>query len=97
MSRVSQFIAFVNVSPKMYTDEWKKCHITDLTITDTLKQIRKDNIRELKKPTLTKNLPEPILSEYEQQKKQLDERGADIEKLKKGLISAEYFNQKWLK
>jgi len=95
MSRVSQFIAFVNVSPKMYTDEWKKCHITDLTITDTLKQIRKDNIRELKKPVSTQDAPESILSEYKQQKKNLDERGADIEKLKKGLITTEYFTSKW--
>ena len=95
MSRVSQFIAFVNVSPKMYTDEWKKCHITDLTITDTLKQIRKDNIRELKKPVSTQDAPESILSEYQQQKKNLDERGADIEKLKKGIITAEYFTAKW--
>ena len=95
MSRVSQFIAFVNVSPKMYTDEWKKCHITDLTITDTLKQIRKDNIRELKKPVSTQDVPESILSEYQQQKKNLDERGADIEKLKKGLITTEYFTSKW--
>jgi hypothetical protein len=79
----------------MYTDEWKKCHITDLAITDTLKQIRKDNIRESKKTDFSKDMPEPILSEYNQQKKLLDDRGADIEKLKKGLITADYFTAKW--
>ena len=48
MSRVSQAISYINTSPKKLTNDWIKVNMTDITITESLKQIRKNNLTRIK-------------------------------------------------
>ena len=47
MSRVSQAISYINTGPKKLTNDWIKVNLTDITITESLKQIRKNNLKEI--------------------------------------------------
>lgn len=45
MSRLSQSIAFLNITPKGLTKDWIKTNLTDIEITLNLKQLRKEHLK----------------------------------------------------
>ena len=45
MSRISQGLAYINLSTKELTNDWIKTNLTDITISKKLKQVRAEFIR----------------------------------------------------
>lgn len=41
MSRITQAIAYLNTNPNTLTNDWIKTNLTDITITEELKKLRK--------------------------------------------------------
>jgi hypothetical protein len=48
MSRLSQAIAYLNVNTSDLTNDWIKTNLTDLTITESLKKLRKTRNKQNK-------------------------------------------------
>ena len=46
MSRLSQSIAFLNVNTRGLTNDWIKTNLTDITITESLRELRKKILKE---------------------------------------------------
>lgn len=46
MSRLSQSIAFLNVNTSDLTNDWIKTNLTDITITERLRELRKKILKE---------------------------------------------------
>jgi hypothetical protein len=46
MSRISQSIAFLNVNTSDLTNDWIKTNLTDIIVTESLRQLRKKIIKE---------------------------------------------------
>lgn len=46
MSRLSQSIAFLNVNTSDLTNDWIKTNLTDITVTESLRQLRKTRMKE---------------------------------------------------
>lgn len=46
MSRLSQSISFLNIEPKYLTKDWIKTNLTDIEVTESLKELRKKVIKE---------------------------------------------------
>lgn len=46
MSRLSQSIAFLNVNTSDLTNDWIKTNLTDITVTESLRELRKKILRE---------------------------------------------------
>lgn len=46
MSRLSQSIAFLNVNTSDLTNDWIKTNLTDVTITESLRELRKKILKE---------------------------------------------------
>lgn len=46
MSRLSQSIAFLNVNTSDLTNDWIKTNLTDITITESLRELRKKILKE---------------------------------------------------
>lgn len=46
MSRISQSIAYLNVNTSDLTNDWIKTNLTDITVTETLKELRKKILKE---------------------------------------------------
>ena len=49
MSRLSQAISFLNAKTSDLTNEWIKTNLTDITVTKSLRELRKTRIKEIKK------------------------------------------------
>ena len=41
MSRITQTLAYLNTKPSTLTNDWIKSNLTDITITEELKKLRK--------------------------------------------------------
>jgi hypothetical protein len=46
MSRLTQAIAFLNINSSDLTNDWIKTNLTDITVTESLRQLRKTRIKE---------------------------------------------------
>ena len=46
MSRLSQSVAFLNVNTSDLTNDWIKTNLTDITITESLRELRKKILKE---------------------------------------------------
>jgi hypothetical protein len=46
MSRLTQVIAFLNINSSDLTNDWIKTNLTDITVTESLRQLRKTRIKE---------------------------------------------------
>lgn len=46
MSRLSQSIAFLNVNTSDLTNDWIKTNLTDITITESLRELRRKILKE---------------------------------------------------
>jgi hypothetical protein len=46
MSRLSQSIAFLNINSSDLTNDWIKTNLTDITVTESLRQLRKTRMKE---------------------------------------------------
>lgn len=46
MARLSQTIAYLNVNTSDLTNDWIKTNLTDITVTETLKELRKKILKE---------------------------------------------------
>ena len=46
MSRLTQAIAFLNINSSDLTNDWIKTNLTDITVTDSLRQLRKTRMKE---------------------------------------------------
>lgn len=46
MSRLSQSIAFLNINTSDLTNDWIKNNLTDITVTESLRELRKKIIKE---------------------------------------------------
>lgn len=46
MSRLSQAIAYLNVNTSDLTNDWIKTNITDITVTQSLRELRKTRMKE---------------------------------------------------
>lgn len=57
MSRLSQSMAYITRKPNNLTKDWIKSNLTDIEITDKLKDLRKEYISNSKK---TVSLSNPI-------------------------------------
>ncbi len=49
MSRLSQAIAFLNAKTSDLTNDWVKTNLTDITVTQSLRELRKTRMKEIKK------------------------------------------------
>jgi len=45
MSRLTQAIAFLNINSSDLTNDWIKTNLTDITVTESLRQLRKTRIK----------------------------------------------------
>lgn len=46
MSRISQSIAYLNVNTSDLTNDWIKTNLTDITVTESLRELRKKILKE---------------------------------------------------
>jgi hypothetical protein len=46
MSRLSQAIAFLNINSSDLTNDWIKTNLTDVTVTESLRELRKTRMKE---------------------------------------------------
>lgn len=46
MSRLTQAIAFLNINSSDLTNDWIKTNLTDITVTESLRQLRKTQMKE---------------------------------------------------
>lgn len=46
MSRLSQSIAFLNVNTSDLTNDWIKTNLTDIIVTESLRELRKKILKE---------------------------------------------------
>jgi len=46
MSRLSQAIAYLNVNTSDLTNDWIKTNLTDITVTQSLRELRKTRMKE---------------------------------------------------
>ena len=46
MSRLSQSISFLNVNTSDLTNDWIKTNLTDITVTESLRELRKKILKE---------------------------------------------------
>ncbi len=46
MSRLSQAIAFLNAKTSDLTNDWVKTNLTDITVTQSLRELRKKRLKE---------------------------------------------------
>jgi hypothetical protein len=46
MSRLTQAIAFLNINSSDLTNDWIKTNLTDITVTESLRQLRKTRMKE---------------------------------------------------
>jgi hypothetical protein len=46
MSRLSQAIAYLNVNTNDLTNDWIKTNLTDIMITESLRELRKTKMKE---------------------------------------------------
>jgi hypothetical protein len=46
MSRLSQSIAFLNVNTSDLTNDWIKTNLTDITVTESLRELRRKILKE---------------------------------------------------
>jgi hypothetical protein len=46
MSRLTQAIAFLNINSSDLTNDWIKTNLTDITVTESLQQLRKTRMKE---------------------------------------------------
>ena len=46
MARLSQTIAYLNVNTSDLTNDWIKTNLTDITVTESLKELRKKILKE---------------------------------------------------
>ncbi len=49
MSRLSQAILFLNAKTSDLTNDWVKTNLTDITVTQSLRELRKTRMKEIKK------------------------------------------------
>ncbi len=48
MSRLTQTYAYLNVKPSDLTNDWIKTNLTDITVTESLLELRKQNLKNLR-------------------------------------------------
>ncbi len=48
MSRLTQTYAYLNVKPSDLTNDWIKTKLTDITVTESLLELRKQNLKNLR-------------------------------------------------
>lgn len=48
MSRLTQTYAYLNVKPCDLTNDWIKTNLTDITVTENLLELRKQNLKNLR-------------------------------------------------
>lgn len=48
MSRLTQTYAYLNVKPSDLTNDWTKTNLTDITVTESLLELRKQNLKNLR-------------------------------------------------
>lgn len=46
MSRISQSIAYLNVNTSDLTNDWIKTNLTDITVTENIRELRKKILKE---------------------------------------------------
>ena len=46
MSRISQSIAYLNANTSDLTNDWIKTNLTDITVTESLRELRKKILKE---------------------------------------------------
>jgi hypothetical protein len=46
MSRLTQAIAFLNINSSDLTNDWIKTNLTDITVTESLRELRKKRLKE---------------------------------------------------
>ena len=46
MARLSQTIAYLNVNTSDLTNDWIKTNLTDITVTESLRELRKKILKE---------------------------------------------------
>jgi len=46
MSRLTQAIAFLNINSSDLTNDWIKTNLTDITVTESLRQLRRTRMKE---------------------------------------------------
>jgi hypothetical protein len=49
VSRLSQAILFLNAKTSDLTNDWVKTNLTDITVTQSLRELRKTRMKEIKK------------------------------------------------
>lgn len=48
MSRLTQTYAYLNVKPSDLTNDWTKTNLTDITVTESILELRKQNLKNLR-------------------------------------------------
>jgi cell shape-determining protein MreC len=92
MSRLSQTFAFFNLDPNKFTNEWVKFNMTDVTITEKLKEFRRSERKNQKKEAKNTRLEE--LSENYIA---INQEEDDLNLVLDGKMTKEEYRAKWVK
>lgn len=92
MSRLSQAFAFFNLDPNKFTTEWVKFNMTDVTITENLKEVRRSQRKNQKQAAKNTRLEE--LSENYQV---INQEEDDLNLVLEGKMTKEEYRAKWVK
>lgn len=92
MSRVSQAFAFFNLPPEKATLDWNNCNMTDITVNDKMKELRRLYRKEARK-----ELKENKQFELSEQESALNNEEADLNLVLSGKMTKEEFRSKWIK
>lgn len=92
MSRLSQAFAFFNLPPEKLTSDWINCHMTDITINDKMKELRRLHRKEQKQ--VAKQL---VFDEFKEQKDEITQKKNDLILVSQGKMTKEEYRDKWVK
>jgi hypothetical protein len=92
MSRLSQAFAFFNLEPEKFTSEWSKFNMTDLTVNEGLKKLRREHRKD------QKNIKkEAEFDKTELEKQMVANEEFDLNLVIEGKMTKEEYRNKWVK
>jgi hypothetical protein len=92
MSRLSQSFAFFNLDPDKVTNDWGKANMTDVTVNEKLKELRRNHRKEQKKVA-----KDEAVEEFSEQQNDLNQKKTDLLLVTQGKMTKEEYRAKWVK
>jgi len=91
MSRLSQSFAFFNLEPEKLTTDWARANMTDVTVNDKLKELRRIHRKEQKQVA-----KDGAIEEFTEQINDLNQKKNDLLLVSQGKMTKEEYRNKWV-